>query len=63
MSKIVLLLSMENQAQAHRVIVYSFNTHCDLTVHWHYGKHLKYKDQQGKVYALKVLSLLEDIDI
>ena len=54
---------MENQAQAHRVIVYSFNTHCDLTVHWHYGKHLKYKNQQGKVYALKVFSLLEDIDI
>lgn len=63
MSKMVLLLSMKNQAQAHQVIVYSFNIHCDLTVHWHYGKHLKYKYQQGKVYALNVLNLMEDVDI
>lgn len=63
MGKMVLLLSMENQAQAHQVIVYSFNIYCYPTVHWHYGRHVKYKDKRGNVCALNLLSWMEDTDM
>lgn len=57
------LLSMIYQAQAHKVIIYTFNIYCDPTICGYFGRHLKHKDKWDCIGAVNECSLTEKSNV